>query len=91
VQPLFGEQIIGILKEHEAGDDLIAATIAQPGNQNATANLGLDKTRGKVSQIASELSTWAAGRAVSAGKSIPYFDVVHPLIQWQSPAGINLR
>ena len=24
----------------------------------------------------------AAGRAVSAGKSIPYFDVVYPLIQW---------
>ena len=31
------------------------------------------------------------GRAVSAGKSIPYFDVVDPLIQWQSSASIDLR
>jgi hypothetical protein len=31
------------------------------------------------------------GRAVSAEKSIPYFDVVDPLIQRYSSASINLR
>src|SRR5437773_12490240 len=63
-----------------------ASSRLESRRRTGSSSASMGRTRG---ELLDEISV--ATNAVAARKSIPYFDVVHPLTQWQSPASIDLR